>query len=113
MPAAIVRLMYAPEVRDPSWRLHAQPGRAGRVGLVGWRTTRPSVGAGVPSEVGALVARALCRVASVSFLDASARDAGAAWEAFPGGLRRLLDAPGARPGSARALPLCCTSEPEV
>ena len=111
---AIVRLAYARNVSEPEWRLHVRPGEGAHVALVGWKTRRPSLDAGVPAEVGRLVARAICRVAQVTFLDSTILDADVAWQAVPGGARRLLPAPlrAGGPG-ARAYPLTCTSDPQV
>lgn len=111
---AIVRLAYAPDVTEPEWRLHVRPGDGAHVALVGWKTRRPSLDAGVPVEVGRLVARAICREAQVTFLDSSSMEAGVAWEPVAAGFRRVVPAP-LRLGQSgmRAFPLTCTADAKV
>jgi hypothetical protein len=101
-------------VTEPEWRLHVRPGNGAHVALVGWKTRRPSLDAGVPAEVARLVARAICREAQVTFLDASSFDAGAVWEPIGDGWRRVVATPTrVTSGGARAFPLTCTANPKI
>jgi hypothetical protein len=111
---AIVRLAYARDVTEPEWRLHVRPGDGAHVALVGWKTRRPAIEAGVPTEVARLVARAICREAQVTFLDSSSVEAGVAWEPTASGWRRVAPAPlRLGRGDVRAFPLTCTSDAKV
>jgi len=59
-------LLLCPRFTGEQWQLPVDEAFGDRV-LIGWRTERPRVDAGVPSSVARLLAEALCRHSTVTF----------------------------------------------
>jgi hypothetical protein len=53
---------------DQRWELHASPSRSYSSALLGWRSHEHPIDAGVPSDLAAVFARALCEFGMTTFL---------------------------------------------
>ena len=91
-------IFICPDPRRTEWQLGRLPPAAGRMTLIGWKQEPDPVDAGIPQELGAVLARALASVTRVTFPSSVLHQASANGWSKSGGddVRRLNPTAAAR-----------------